>query len=161
MGEAYLKPWFAVRVRSRSERVCAQGFVIRGIDHFLPTYVVKRQWSDRMSNVEEPLFPGYIFCQLGAKRFIPILETPGVVQVLNEPVDPIEMSSIQKLVEHGGAIPWPYLEKGQRVRMTKGAFRGLEGLLESADGRSRVVVNIQLLHKAIAVEVDRDLIEPC
>jgi transcription antitermination factor NusG len=71
------------------------------------------------------------------------------------------MAAMRKLVEGGTAMPWPYLREGQRVRLRMGAWTGVEGLLQSCEGRDRVVVNIETLQRAVAVEVDRNWIEPC
>ena len=58
------------------------------------------------------------------------------------------------------AMPWPYLAVGQRVRMRTGALKNVEGILANADGRLRVVVNIELLQRSVAVSVERLDVEP-
>ena len=40
-------------------------------------------WCDRRKHVEEPIFPGYVFCQFDPTLRTPILGTPGVVQILH------------------------------------------------------------------------------
>lgn len=152
--------WFAVRVKSRSEKLCAANFEVRGIECFLPTYETKRRWSDRVRVTEEPLFSGYVFCQMEDGRSLPVISTPGVLQVVGA-VEVHEMTAMRRLVEGGSAVPWPYLKDGQRVRLRTGAWAGVEGILLSAEGRDRVVVNIETLQRAVAVEVDRNWIEPC
>jgi transcription antitermination factor NusG len=154
------RDWYAIRVKSRGEKSSAANIAVRGIECFWPTYETKRRWSDRVKVIEEPLFSGYVFCQVPDSRFLPVISSPGVLQVVGA-VEPHEMSAMRRLVEGGAAVPWPYLQDGQRVRMRNGAWQGLEGILQSAGGRDRVVVNIELLQKAVAVEVDRDMIEPC
>jgi transcription antitermination factor NusG len=152
--------WYAVRVKSRGEKSCAANLEVRGIEFFLPTYETKRRWSDRVKVMEEPLFSGYVFCQMDGGRTLPLISTPGVLQVVGA-VQVHEMAAMRKLVEGGMAMPWPYLKEGERVRLRKGAWTGVEGILQSAEGRDRVVVNIETLQRAVAVEVERDWIEPC
>ena len=156
----FSQDWYAVRVKSRGEKSCAANFEVRGIECFLPTYETRRRWSDRVKVMEEPLFSGYVFCQMEGGRTLPVISTPGVLQVVGA-VEVHEMAAMRKLVEGGMAMPWPYLKEGERVRLRKGAWMGVEGILQSADGRDRVVVNIETLQRAVAVEVDRDWIEPC
>lgn len=116
--------------------------------------------------MELPLFSGYLFCRLPEQRFLPILNTPGVVQVLGygakpEPVATGEIDAIRRIVGSGHeALPWPYLSAGQRVKLRAGPLRNLEGILENADGRERVVVNVELLQRSVAVAVDRMDLEP-
>jgi transcription termination/antitermination protein NusG len=158
--------WFAVRVRSNFEKTTAESLDCRGISCFLPMYKARRQWSDRVKVVDLPLFSGYLFCQLAEPRFLPILETPGVVRVVGVgstpvPVPAVEMEAIRRIVGSGQeSLPWPYLAAGQRVRLRAGALKDLEGILASADGRDRVVVNIELLQRSVAVTVERLDVEP-
>ncbi len=158
--------WFAVRVRSNFEKATAQSLDSRGIHCFLPMYKARRQWSDRAKVLDLPLFSGYLFCHLQERRFVPILETPGVVQVVGRgpepvPVEPDEMAALHRIVGCGQeTVPWPYLAAGQRVRMRAGALKDVEGILAKADGRDRVVVTIELLQRSVAVSIDRLDLEP-
>jgi transcription antitermination factor NusG len=97
----------------------------------LPTYETKRRWSDRVKVMEEPLFSGYVFCQMEGGRTLQVISTPGVLQVVGA-VEVHEMAAMRKLVEGGMAMPWPYLKEGERVRLRKGAWMGVEGILQSA-----------------------------
>jgi hypothetical protein len=54
-------PWFALRVKSRTEKVVATIARNKGYEEFLPLYQCRRKWSDRFKSVELPLFPGYVF----------------------------------------------------------------------------------------------------
>src|SRR2546430_13551223 len=35
----------------------------QGLECFLPLYKSIRRWSDRKKELEQPLFPGYLFCR--------------------------------------------------------------------------------------------------
>jgi len=56
--------------------------------------------------------------------------------------------------------PWPFLRIGQRVRIGQGALEGLEGILAREKSGYRVIVNVELLNRAVAVEIERDLVHP-
>src|SRR5216684_1011727 len=75
-------PWFALQVRARHEMGVAQHLCSRGYDWFLPLYKCRKRWSDRMKEVETPLFPGYLFCRFDPQERLPILTSPGVIQVV-------------------------------------------------------------------------------
>ena len=166
VSEHRVGDWFAVRVRSNFERATAQSLDCRGIKCFLPLYKTRRQWSDRIKEISLPLFTGYVFCHLMEPRFVPILETPGVVHVVGRgakpvPVEAHEMAALRRIAGSGSeAMPWPYLSVGQRVRLRTGALKNVEGILANTDGRTRVVVNIELLQRSIAVNVERLDLEP-
>ena len=74
--------WFAVRVRPQRERRVVDAFRHKGYEPFLPLYRSKRSWSDRVKEIELPLFPGYVFCRFQAASRLPIVTTPGVVYVV-------------------------------------------------------------------------------
>lgn len=159
-------PWYALRVRSNFERKTSTWLENKGYEQFTPLYRSRRQWSDRMKSVELPLFPGYVFCRFDAQRRLPVLATPGVVTVVSfgrEPteVDEREIEAVRVLVGSGHEPePWPYLEVGRKIRLLGGSLHGLEGLLIQVKNKTRLVVSVTLLQRSVAVEIDRESIEP-
>ncbi|MFN8062111.1 MAG: UpxY family transcription antiterminator [Vicinamibacterales bacterium] len=152
--------WFAVRVRSNFERIVADALQGKGYERFLPAYRCKRRWSDRIREVDLPLFPGYVFARFAVEKRLPILMTTGVIEVVGYgktpvPVDPAEIEALQRVVEARlGAEPCPYLRVGQRVRVDRGALAGVEGVLTSIKKSQRLVLAVTLLQRAVAVEID-------
>jgi transcription antitermination factor NusG len=159
-------PWFALRVWARSEKVIAQVLHQKGYEEFLPVYRSRRRWSDRTRDVVGPLFPGYVFCRFDLQNRLPILITPGVLQIVGigkapTPVDEIEIVALQRIVSSGlRAEPWPFMKVGERVRIIRGALEGMEGILNAFKGPSRLVVSVTLLQRSVAVEVDESWITP-
>src|SRR5713101_4178902 len=121
--EAGCYPWFAVQTRSRYENLVATLLRGKGYELFLPIYKSRRRWSDRIKELELPLFSGYLFCRFNPLNRFPILVTPGVVQVVGigknpVPVSESEITAIKALVQSGlPSQPWPFLRVGQRVRV--------------------------------------------
>jgi transcription antitermination factor NusG len=157
-------PWFALQVRARHEIGVAEYLKGKGYEWFLPLYKSKKRWSDRIKEVESPLFPGYLFCRLNPQNRLPILKTPGVTQIVGYnhvpiPVDEAEIHAIRTLVASGiPNQPCPFLEVGNRVRIESGALRGLEGVLMELKGKRRLVLSITLLQRSVAVEVDSEVV---
>lgn len=153
-------PWFAVQVRTRWEPTVAGLLQGKGFEHFLPTYTTRRRWSDRIKEAQVPLFPGYVFCRFDPQNRLPILVTPGVIQVVGVARTPVpvaeeEISAIQKVVRSGlHCQPWPFLHVGDCVRIECGPLAGLEGILLSFKGHHRVVVSVSILQRAVSVDVD-------
>jgi transcription antitermination factor NusG len=91
---------------------------------------------------------------------------PGVVQIVGNGKTPLavadaEIQRIQMAVaSEVPRQPWPYIEVGERVRVTYGSLRGLEGILINFKGSHRVVLSITLLQRSVAVEVDQAWIRP-
>ena len=55
--------WYAVYTKSRFEKKLYSELVNKGIECYLPLKSEKRQLSDRVKIVEEPLIRGYFFYQ--------------------------------------------------------------------------------------------------
>ena len=112
-------PWFAIQVRSRSETRTHQELGLRGFESFLPVRQVRHRWSDRYKTIEEPLFPGYLFCRFDLSNRFRVLNTTGVAQIIGAgstpiPVDESEIRSLRALVaSETSLIPWPCLRTGQ------------------------------------------------
>ena len=163
-GEASLFPWFALQVRTRNEAGVAEQLSRRGYERFLPLYKVRKRWSDRIKEVDAPLFPGYLFCRFDPQDRLPILKTPGVMQIVgfkNGPVavDESEIQALHTLVAAGAPHqPWPFLTAGDRVRIESGPLLGLEGILTEVRRSHRLVLSVTLLQRSVAVEIDSALV---
>jgi transcription antitermination factor NusG len=112
------------------------------------------------------LFPGYLFSRFSFTNRLPILTIPGVVNIVSlgkEPT-PVDEEEIRSLLVICGsqlpAQPWPFLRRGQRVVIERGALQGAEGLLVDDRKAYRLVVSITLLQRSVAVEIDRDWVRP-
>jgi len=159
-------PWFALRVKSRSEKIVATIARHKGFEEFLPLYQSRRRWSDRFKSVELPLFPGYVFCRLNPDNRLPLLTIPGVMSFVGigkvpVPIEDAEIAAIQTALGAGlMAEPYPFLEVGQRVRLAEGPLAGVEGLLVEVRKEQRLVVSVSMLKRSMAVEIDRHWVRP-
>lgn len=153
--------WYALQVRQRHEKIISKVLRNKGYTEFVPFYRARRRWSDRIVEVELPLFPGYIFCRFDPREpGVPIVSTPGVIQIVGVgrtpyPIEDSEIDAIDSIIASGlPAEPWPYLEAGTRVRIECGALAGTEGLLVEAKSRHRLIVSVTLLQRSVSVEID-------
>lgn len=157
--------WFALTVAPRKEKTTAQLLRAAGLEDFLPLYTSKRRWSDRIKQIENPLFPGYVFCRFDPKVRRAVLKTPGVVSIVSfgrnpEPVDEAEIAALQAVCRSGlAATPWPRPKVGSKVRLQEGPLKGLEGILVE-DKKTRLVLSLTLLQRSVAVEIDQAWIGP-
>lgn len=53
--------WLVVYTKPRWEKKVAERLTDKGIENYCPLNLVRRKWSDRYKNVQEPLFKGYVF----------------------------------------------------------------------------------------------------
>lgn len=158
--------WYAVRVRSNREFLANQILENKGFETFLPTYNSRRIWSDRVKNLSLPLYPGYVFCRFEFEQRLPILQTHGVVDVVNDgrrglSIPENELAAVRKIVEsHLKVAPWPFLQVGQRVEVHRGPLQGVEGILLAQKKNYRLVVSVTLLQRSVNVEIEGDWVRP-
>jgi len=159
-------PWFALQVRTRYEKNVASFLDGKGYEWFLPTYLSRRRWSDRIKELDLPLFPGYLFCRFNPQERLPILKTPGLIGIVGtakQPtaVDASEIAALRTLVNSDlPRQPWPFLKVGQKVRIECGALASLEGILLRIKGRDRIIISVTLLQRSVAAEIDSSWVTP-
>jgi transcription antitermination factor NusG len=158
--------WYAVRVKSKFEKTVSTVFRHKGYTEFFPTYSETRQWSDRLKQIQKPLFPGYVFCRFDPVQRLPILMTPGVVGIAGFGKTPVaveeyEIDALQTLMASGlTAEPWDYCNVGERVLIERGPLSGIEGIVVHHRGACRVVVSVTLLQRSVSAEIERTWIRP-
>src|ERR1017187_7564785 len=161
------RSWYALRIQSRLAIVASTTLRAKGYEEFLPLYRSRHRWSDRIKDLELPLFPGYLFCRFDVTdRFMPILTTPGVIGIVGAgktpvPVDLEEIEAIRAILRSGlAAQPWPNLAVGSKVYIEGGPLAGVEGIVTNTDKVYRLIVSVGLLQRSVAVEIDRAWARP-
>ncbi len=169
IGAPQIEPneqWYALRVKSRYEKLVATMAHNKGFEEFLPLYECRRRWSDRFKMQEIPLFPGYVFCRMNPERRLPLLTIPGAMHFVGigrvpAPVEDAEIAAIQAAARSGLSMePWPYLEVGQRVQVEFGPLAGVEGILVELRKQRRIVISVSLLQRSVGVEIEADWVRP-
>jgi transcription antitermination factor NusG len=161
----YNKPWFALSVKPLHERTVAGQLNAKGMEAYAPTCAVERRWSDRIKTVELALFPWYVFCRFSFEERLHVLATPFVSSIVGFggkpcPVRDEEMDAIKRILASGLPVsPSPAAIPGQRVVILGGPLAGLTGIVAREKASDRVIVDVEAIHRAVAVEVDRTLIE--
>lgn len=158
--------WFALAVAPRHERTVERGLTRLGVEAFVPWHRVRRRWSDRIKELELNLFPGYVFCRLGSGGKLVVARQPGIYGIVGAGasaavIPDADIQAVRSVIASGLPLgPWPYLREGQRVRIRHGSLAGIEGTLAQIRDRCRVVIHVDILCRAVAVEIDRDMLCP-
>ena len=158
--------WFALTVRHQHERQTALSLGWKGLETLVPCYPVRHQWSDRVKEVETPLFAGYVLCRFELREKIRVLNTPGVAKIVGfggapAPLPDEAIGGIKAAMQSRLRLwPWQYLHTGDSVRIERGPLRGTTGILLREPDGLRLVVGVELLQRAVAVEVDPHMIAP-
>lgn len=159
--------WFALYTASNHEKKVEQHLRMKEIETFLPVHTVTRRWKNRTTaKVELPLFAGYVFAKIAVTESVRVLEIPMVYSIVGNgqkalPLPDTEIEALRSGLHLRQVDPYPYVKVGARARICSGALSGLEGVVIRKDAHLRVVINIDLIMKSIAVHVNADELEPC
>jgi len=161
--------WFAVYTLCHHERKVGRQLRTAGIETFLPEIeVLSRRW-DRRRIIQKPLFPGYLFVNIApvSLKFLDIVKTPGVCYILGsngkpESIPEEEINSLKILLSERREISrYPYLKKGDKVRIISGSLKGAVGILISEDQKKRrLVVSIELMRRSVSAQLYEEEVEP-
>lgn len=152
--------WFAVYTRSRHEKKVTSQLREKKIEVFLPLRKVLHRWKDRRKELSLPLFSGYVFVRIGMQQRVSVLRTPGVVSILGDKGDPVEIpeqqiDTIRRVVQSDIKYdPYPYLKEGMRVTIVRGPLRGVEGVLVAKRKKHLLVLSVDLIQQSTALQVD-------
>lgn len=161
--------WFVIHTRSRFEAAVESALTRKGLEVFLPRLETLSRRRDRRLFLQKPLFPGYLFVHvlLDLSNYHKIIKVPGVVRLLGvkgrpTPVTAEIVDSIKTIVDSGRPyFPHPYLSQGMKVCIKEGALAGAVGIiLRRREKKRRLVVNVELFQRSVAVELDDEAVEP-
>ena len=163
------KHWYALYVKSRSEKKVLTQLEDQGIEAFLPLVTRIKQWSDRKKKVEEPLFKSYVFVHSNEKERYPILSVFGVVKFVTFEhkaviVPDNQILAIKRYIddfeEEENNLKNNELKEGQMVRIIAGPLMGLTGRLQSVKNKRHLIVYIEAVGQYISVNIPRTKVEP-
>jgi transcription antitermination factor NusG len=152
--------WYALRTKSRHEKLVRDQLDKQGIEPLLPTVKRLSQWKDRKKEIEVPLFSGYCFVRFSQHEKTPVQKIVGVVEIVGsgsrpEPIPEEEINGLRRLVT--SVLPYdphPYLHEGMKVEVVRGPLQGVYGILLRKEKRHRLVIGVRVIQQAAAVEID-------
>lgn len=157
--------WYALRTRSRHEKLVRDQLEKQGIEPLLPTMKRLSQWKDRRKEIEVPLFSGYCLARFSQHDKLAAQKIFGVVEVVESrghpvPIPDEEIAAIKALM--ASLLPYDsysYLHEGMTVEVVRGPLRGVQGILLGKGKRHQLVIGIRIIQRAMTVEIDvRDVV---
>lgn len=156
--------WYAIWTRSHSEQLVADQLLAKGLDIFLPKLTVWSRSGGVRHAIRIPMFSGYLFVHADVDKdvYLDVIKARGVVRMLGDrwdclcPISKPEIEALQHVVSSGLAVtPHSYLREGQRVRVTAGPLKGVDGILvENKSEKGILVLSVELLRRSVAVQID-------
>ena len=155
--------WQVLYLRPRCEKKMAAFAQGLNMDYRLPLRSETRVYQYRKVLFENPVFPGYFFVRVNDRERNELLKTNHIVRMITPPDEARlvhELDQIQLALSVDPTLgACTALRKGRRVRIKGGPFMGVEGVVRGNKGFGKVRLNVDLIGQAVAIEVDRDLLE--
>lgn len=155
--------WYALYTKPRHEFRAKEQLSSVSVEHYLPTFMKTKQWSDRKKKIEEPLFRGYIFIYANEKERLTSLEQTAVVRTISFKGKPAvipdwEIENLKKVLsESPEVIVSNKIETGAHVKITSGPFNGVEGIVtEYKKDEKYLAVSVELLQRSVLVRLPKE-----
>jgi len=157
-------PWVILQTKSGRERQVEYLLAHKGYECFLPTHQRKRQLSNRVVDVELPLFPTYIFCRFSPSAIGKAVSTPGVTRIVKFGGLPAEVAAEEikalQLLTRSRILcePCAYTSNGALVQVKTGPLAGAYGIYCQDEDRRRLVISVTLLQQSVVVQLEENAI---
>jgi len=159
--------WYAVYVKYRMEKIALSQLQKRGIIAFLPLKKEKRQWSDRVKTIEEPLLSGYLFVWVSNKEYYDVLMVNGILRYVcfegkAAPIPEYQIEDLKLFMEHANqstVITSGYVAKGNQVKVSYGPLKNFIGEVVEIRGKTRLLVRLDRLGCCFHVELGTNKVE--
>jgi len=157
------KSWFAIYVKSRTEKKVSFELEKQGIDHYLPLIKILKQWSDRKKWVHEPLFKSYVFVYIDSLQYYEVLKTINVVRYISfegkaVEIPPQQIEAVKYFLDDAEPMELSeeFWEKGQQVEVITGNMTGLAGELVEVKNKHQVRIKIEAINQVIFIQIPKN-----
>ena len=163
-AETSARRWWAVYTKARQEKALARHLVQLDVPFYLPLIPKDNLIRGRKVQSYIPLFGGYVFVFGTDEERGKSLTTNRVSTILT--VDDQELLShdlrhVAMLIDANAPLTVEKrLEAGAPVRIKAGPMQGLEGVVITRRGQTRLLVSVRMLQQGVSVEIDDFVLEP-
>jgi transcription antitermination factor NusG len=162
----FSRSWYVVYTYPKAEQKANKKLKEMGITSFLPLHKVVRQWSDRKKKLEVPLFPSYIFIYILPHEGSNVLKIKGIIKFVTfegkrAVISDVIIDSLKNILKGDVEVTNEnFCNDGAKVKISQGHFAGAEGVLIRKNGKTRLLVQIEVLHISVFVDVPAGCVKP-
>ena len=146
--------WYLLQCKPREEIRANENLENQGFRTFLPEITTSKKTKAGYSEVQSPLFPGYLFIKLNntVDDWSPIRSTRGVNKLVSfGQIAAIVPTTVIDTIRHqinnkNNKEIYPFA-KGDRVTIATGPFKELQAVFDSRNGQQRAWVFLELMGK--------------
>jgi transcription antitermination factor NusG len=149
--------WFVAHTRPRCEKKLVEYCAREHIASTLPCYRSAHKYRGKTAVFHKPLFPGYVFLRLTPpqrQRAYQSDYVANLLEVFDQPLFENQLQDILRALETDLEIRLaPEIGQGARVKIKSGPLRGMEGSVEQRYGVNVVLLRLDFIGQAAAVQV--------
>lgn len=152
--------WYVFYCSSRAEKKVSERLSGLGYSVFLPLHGTLKQWSDRKKWVQEPLFPGYVFVRCPSDKIAAVAGVQGVVAAVRLAGKPAyinrrEVEAINRYLLSGfhAEVTEQTFAAGDRVRVTEGPLKDMEGLFLHMEGKDFLCIVLESFNHMLKIHL--------
>ena len=155
--------WFVAHTKPRREKKLVEYCERQELAATLPCYSSAHKYRGKTVVFRKPLFPGYVFLQLQPHQVSGLRQNDlvaNLLDVFDQATFAQQLGEILIALESDLEVRLaPRIETGTRVRIRSGPLQGIEGLVESRQGRTTVILRLDFINQAAAVQMSAEALE--
>ena len=166
--EACLKRWIAALVQMNCEKKVASKLDKLGIANYVPIQKEVHQWSDRKKTIDRVVIPMIVFAHIAQNEENEFRKLPFILKMISYPgseelattIPDEQIINLKTLLENApnqvcfeSRVP----HKGDKVKVTKGPLKDIEGYVIQENTHSILVLEIELLGY-VKLKVDKSFL---
>jgi len=156
--------WHVLHVKPRCEKKLAEYCRNHGVINDLPLREETKVYQRRKVTVQKPVFTGYVFVRFAPDEKLVVLKSNVIVRILAVEDQAKLISELDQIRTALTIDPTldacAAFQAGKRVSIRSGPFQGLEGVVQTVKGKTKVILNVDMIGQALAVEVGMELLDP-
>lgn len=156
-----MKQWYLVYCKRGGQAKAKLNLENQGVHCFYPEIKVEKILRGTKQEVNEPLFPSYMFIQFDPEsvQFTSIRSTRGVIDFVRVGRDPakVPVALIEELKQLDGQQEETLCQtpqQGDSVYVKAGQFAGIEAIFQESDGEKRSFLLVTLISKNVRISID-------
>ncbi len=157
-GESLPGKWRVAKTKSRREKALADFMAGRSIGYYLPMVKKRQPGRKRVRYSLVPIFTGYLFFKsndLQRYQAITSNHIAGIIEVDNEKQLLNDLLQVHKAMTLDAPVyPYDFVREGDMVEITRGPFKGLQGIVRKKSKNYRLILNVNCLKHSLAVDIE-------
>ncbi len=153
--------WYLLYSKSRQEQRAQQHLANQGFESFAPHILVKKLRAGKTVEVNEPLFPRYIFLKCPkALNLSTIRSTRGVAGLVRfgDTLARVPSALVHNLLQQQIVLqqqtPTQPFQPGDKLEILNGPFASLNAVFQQADGEQRSIILLNFLGQQLQLSFE-------